>query len=502
MKVSSMDDDDEHFEDLPSNDATATGSVSSDNPVVEGEIELLLEYTNADDNINLAPSVQVQLNTVSNNDARSCKDESFYGSPLSPEEAEAKVPEGDAGLKWQALVIPNILFQDGKLVKGLDKKDFDIHKQDIKPRRPSLPITSDALFKSLTKIEGTNGPRYIFNGILNGWPALQCFELWRLDQRRSSPLNIPSPREIMTGQITWVNVWKAYEHGTKGIAPEIKDDKRIYRAILRAPPWSGKGWSKDSPGFAFWHEPHRPESEPRVTYGTNMLSQLADANSKCTQIHMLSHRYAVKMELPTDRITYHSVVLLEWEHRKYCTVVELAYLNGMGGYKGKSNWLEDKDDAINSLYRAMPPEMILPWKMTSAEIRCYDIKSKTLDEFKSFVFKYEGNKARFVDPQFSFSHQARLTFRSKQHIAQYLLNYIQRDSSYADLRRNCQTFVADLCAFLAGKKSVLPFHPVSRVEYTNRTYLFLYDPDMYTSKDKKNKYNHHPNNNTNTTPAT
>jgi len=124
----------------------------------------------------------------------------------------------------------------------------------------------------------------------------------------------------------------------------------------------------------------------------------------------------------------------------------------------------------------------------------------------------DGKDRRFVDPRVSFSHRARLTFRSKSHVAQYLLNYILRDPSYAELKRNCQTFagalnqtlfllslvgkvqskilstnflgyfIADLCAFIAGKKEVLPFHPVSRIDYQNRTYLFLYDSHMYENR--------------------
>jgi hypothetical protein len=101
--------------------------------------------------------------------------------------------------------------------------------------------------------------------------------------------------------------------------------------------------------------------------------------------------------------------------------------------------------------------------------------------------KYAGNDKRFIDPHFHFSHPARLTFRSKRHIAQYLINYISRDTSYAELARNCQTFCSDLASFLAGKKQILPFHPVSRVEYNNRTYLFLYDSYMYDSRSKKAK---------------
>jgi hypothetical protein len=35
---------------------------------------------------------------------------------------------------------------------------------------------------------------------------------------------------------------------------------------------------------------------------------------------------------------YHAAVLIEWEHRQYCTIVEVAWRNGIGGYGGRSNW--------------------------------------------------------------------------------------------------------------------------------------------------------------------
>ena len=39
-----------------------------------------------------------------------------------------------------------------------------------------------------------------------------------------------------------------------------------------------------------------------------------------------------------SQLTYHSLVFLEWENSPYCTIVEGAFLNGVGGYKGKCNW--------------------------------------------------------------------------------------------------------------------------------------------------------------------
>jgi len=197
---------------------------------------------------------------------------------------------------------------------------------------------------------------------------------------------------------------------------------------------------------------------------------------------MISHRYAVAKASPRDKLTYHSIALLEWTHGEFCTIVEGAYLNGIGGYKGRSNWYHDKDEEVTNLYRCMPPELISPWLMTAAEIRCYDVKVKNLDEMKAYIDEYTGPDKRFLDPQYTFSHPARLTYCSRSNIAQYLINYISRDCSYSELTRNCQTFTADICGFLAGKKDVLPYHPLNRIDYRNRTHFFLYDSNMYVAR--------------------
>ena len=125
------------------------------------------------------------------------------------------------------------------------------------------------------------------------------------------------------------------------------------------------------------------------------------------KVHMISHRYAMQKETPKDKVTYHSIVFLEWEHGQYGTIVEGAYLNGIGGYRGRSNWYDDKDEPVSELYKAMPPELISPWLTTAAELRAFDVEAKTLDEMKDFIEKYTGPDKRFVDPQYTFSHPAR-----------------------------------------------------------------------------------------------
>jgi len=163
-------------------------------------------------------------------------------------------------------------------------------------------------------------------GILNGWPSLRCLELISLEGRRDRSTGLPSAKELLTGQILWRKAWDVRDEGARGIGPRLPAEHQVCRAKLRGAPWTALGWSKDSPGFVFWFEAQHSDG-PRLLYGTKMIESLSDA--KCSMIHMVSHRYAVPRESPKDRITYHSVCFLEWEHGLYGTVVESAYLNGM-----------------------------------------------------------------------------------------------------------------------------------------------------------------------------
>merc|ERR1712194_513862 len=226
----------------------------------------------------------------------------------------------------------------------------------------------------------------------------------------------------------------------------------------------------------------------RVTYGTDLRERFAPENLDgeddpvCTMVHMINHRYAKKIESPKDRLTYHSLVLLEWDHSKYCTVVEIGYLNGLGGYRGKSNWFQDKDAAPHSqLCAAIPLELVLPWKNTLSEIRVTNVPYRNKDDFvTNYMKQYEGPQGRFMDISVSFSNEVRLTFNARSHIATYVLNYILRNKTYSEMRRNCATFAADLCGFLAGKGDVAPYSPINRVQYNNQTHYFLYESSKYS----------------------
>jgi hypothetical protein len=469
---------------VPSNDASSVtaASVSSDGAPMDtdGEFKSLMEGIEDDQEIPLTASIELEIQrTISERrivNHGELKDAStdLCGEQKSPNDAESLVPPGDGGLIWYATIIPNEFFQNGKLRKGLNRRDFDTEHQKLKLRRPSLPVTWDDFQASLTTVSGPKGERFIFSGVLNGWPALRCFELMAIEERRSGSTLIPSTVELMSDHIQsmlWKRVWDVRDATGPPCTPK---SHVVYRAKLRGAPWTGQGWSKDSPGFAFWYETYPKQ---RLTFGTDMVKVLGE--EQCTRVHMVSHRYAVQRESPRDRLTYHSICFLEWDHGLYGTVVETAFLNGLGGYKGLCNWYDDKDDkGATGIYKAMPIEMIQPWLTSRSEVRVLDVKARNLSEFQAYIEKYTGGTKRFVDPHYTFSHDVRLTFRSKRQLAQYFINYISRDSTYGELKRNCQTFSADLCAFLAGKRNISPFHPVNRIEYQPKIHYFLYEVSL------------------------
>lgn len=466
----------------------------------------------------------------------------------------------NGGLLWKVYLVPddyNVNYEKHKSLKRVPKAYYDADQKCIKPRRGHMMATYSEFMSSLQKVpmnhdggedaddDDHHDPtadmelyqpqsKWLFSGVLNGWPGLQTFELLTIEYKR--PL------------LNWNVHWSAQEYekahdiwsespvqrkstvnatavtGTKGTsstptiptttaatthatvtthatsssasAPTIPTYFGIseVRARLRAPAHSADGWSKTSPGFVFWFEGNQTRKEgDRLLYGTNIIKEWEQESKtkftpspKCTKVHKISHRYATgnKQQI-RDYLTYHSLALLEWDHGKYCTVVELAYLGGVGGYQGRSNWIEDKNESPSSLYKAMPPEMIHPWKVDKSEIRCFDINVQSLSMFLMYMQKYTGQDKRFIDVRHTFSHEVRLSFCAREHIAQYLINYIRRIRSYSEIRRNCQTFAADFCAFLAGKKDVQPFHPINRGGYKNQTHTFMYDSTMY------NLHHHH-----------
>jgi hypothetical protein len=85
---------------------------------------------------------------------------SVYGRKLTAEAAAALVPPSQHGLIWHARLVRDD-FHDPAITTAAGH---------VKARRPMPVVTQTDFFSSLTK---TADHRWIFSGVLNGWPGLQ-----------------------------------------------------------------------------------------------------------------------------------------------------------------------------------------------------------------------------------------------------------------------------------------------------------------------------------------
>jgi len=226
---------------------------------------------------------------------------------------------------------------------------------------------------------------------------------------------------------------------------------------------------------------------PRIAFGTGMLCGSHTVSkdimqSKATVAHHFSHRFArVKYSL-IDKMIYHEGVLIEWDHGRFCTVVELGFCRGITGYNGKSHWVDDKNAKRSMLMDAVPDCMKGPYVCNKSELRMTDMLVKNVDEFKAYLDYYD---TRFVDPVIRESAKVRLQWNTLRDIYKALLKYDRHNQgepgteSYTELSmtgdaRNCQTFAADFYKYLTGHKTT-PLLAVLKPMYTRHEDFFLYD---------------------------
>lgn len=382
---------------------------------------------------------------------------SVYGNPVPSQEAARLLPPGMGGLIWEA----------------------ELHLEgDFKPRRPTLPVCISDFSKSLVR---TEDGRWIFSGVLNGWPGLNCLELISIAEL-DAPAKGVSVSKTSAKSPNSVPLWCA--EASAGASPSFVSKANMFRATLRMAPWSMRGWSDESPGYVWWYFAQDSKG-PKFAFGENVIHTLK-ANLKASdrempqavRANLFAHRYALggRREDKRERITYHAAVLLEWDHGLYSSVVELGPLNGIAARYGKSDWYDDKLEEITSLFRVMPPCLVMPWKDDKAEIRVADVEARNLSEFQAYVAKYTGHTLRFVDPQFPHSGAVQLCQRSQADVMRYLLNYVSHDRTFAIKFRSCQTFAADFYSFMTRKKGIEPFHPSLRKDYVQQHEWFLYKP--------------------------
>mmetsp|Transcript_4409 Transcript_4409/g.5115 ORF Transcript_4409/g.5115 Transcript_4409/m.5115 type:complete len:536 (+) Transcript_4409:150-1757(+) len=391
-----------------------------------------------------------------------------YRVPI--EKSEEKELLGDErGQIWYAKIVDND-FTHPKLV---------LKDGSLKPRNPLPHIFRDEFFDQVSL---SKDGKWVFTGCLNDWPALTNLEVIQLEYWYS--------KKVGGQNLTFSKrFWKKGESAEKPYYPEAGQDffliePTAIRATLKAPAWSHIGFSENNPGFVFWYAAFR-EGGPRMSHGENIVEAArSDALAagkfppNAVAAHFFGHRYAKAKESPRDLLTYHTGVLLEWDHGKFTTVVELAYQYGMGGYGGKSNWIEDRDaKPMPGLFAAMPGDLKAPWKTNRHEIRLIDHPAKNLREFEAFMKKYEGPKGRFIDPQIKYSGDVKISMRSQDAIMQFIVNYSVRDITYSEEFHNCQSFASDFFRFLCDTEAE-PYHPV-KILYTPRTDLFLYAHENY-----------------------
>ena len=272
---------------------------------------------------------------------------SSYGRKPDKDALEREIGEDkDGGLLYKVLILPND-YNSRKKLKFLREKDYDSKAKQPKPRRKMpFPITVGNFFSSITRVgkpsvevqaeggyddlwdrdvrhsmqamsikkdESTNSPpRWIFTGVINGWPGFQKtpLQILKIEGRES--------HSFVGRRMGWSTLWDSIEDGKeKGMDPSYSNSDGLeIRARLRAAPWSAHGWSPSSPGFVFWVEGQtcaHPNGPLTVTYGTDLISHFkCDREEDDPLVHrvsMISHRYSTggqRSETPRESITYHS----------------------------------------------------------------------------------------------------------------------------------------------------------------------------------------------------
>ena len=191
-----------------------------------------------------------------------------YGAAarITGEEAAALMPIGDGnGLKWHA----QILRDDYKA----KPKDLD-EDGELKARRPLPQARATEFFSSLVC---TPDGRWIFHGVLNGWPALTTLELLSITIKKRNPMGAASIKRL----------WNAGDPAEPAFPTGRKKITGV-RVTLRAPPWSALGWSASSLGFCFWFK-----RDGTLSYGEEMIRSPPQQQPRSrAQLHLRSARAA------------------------------------------------------------------------------------------------------------------------------------------------------------------------------------------------------------------
>mmetsp|Transcript_5994 Transcript_5994/g.7276 ORF Transcript_5994/g.7276 Transcript_5994/m.7276 type:complete len:396 (+) Transcript_5994:274-1461(+) len=316
---------------------------------------------------------------------------------------------------------------------------------EIKPKRGPPEVTEANFFSSVVNVDG----RWVFSGVLNGWAAFHTLEILSVESLNRRQTGMRKTKRVDRIWNSQVDVEKPSMGENTGASVQV---------VCQMPSWSLKGYSKESSGFLWWYSA-LDKKGPRVSHGENIVTAAANdefADSKAVRVHHWGHRYAKLVESRKDRLVYHTGVLIEWDHGQFTTLVELAWKHGIGGYGGKSNWVEDKMSGAPVLLQCFPACMIQPYHEEQSEIRMIDMPCKNKQEFVDYLRKYTGKELRFLNPKVKTSKNVKQEACTRADIARYLHNRIMWNSNYSEPTtmppssgHNCQTFAANFFGFMS-----------------------------------------------------
>eukprot|EP00435_Cladocopium_sp_Y103_P060145 s241_g21.t3 len=380
-----------------------------------------------------------------------------------PLEVPAEASYGQNGYRWHAQIVADDFFH----------RKLCTAPGQLKPCRGMPHIKLSELLERLAQNERGS---WILSGELNQWPGLTNLELVSITCKVRSVVATSIKRLWLQN----ANQKDAPSNPVSVLTALHGKKLRSIRATFRDSDGTSIGWGPTSPGFVLWYPGLLDGS---LRHGTD-ITAFARSDSTCsaataTSCHFFTHRYAKATEGLKDRLIWHGAVLVEWSHGLFCSVVELAWLNGLGGYMGRSNWCRDKLDVPNKLFASMPSTMKAPWQQHLAEIRVIDVPAKNLQEFQAFLHEFSGSgdlpiaEQRFFDPYVAYTGKVHTQHRSVADILQYLLNYIAKNPQYEEARRNCQTFASDFFTLLTGEEAV-PTQAFCRALYKPRAMDFMY----------------------------
>jgi hypothetical protein len=399
------------------------------------------------------------------------------GGGVSPDAAVGWAEQAFAGKRWHAEIFPDDWCRQPLLPPRGAKT---CHEGILKSRRGQPALHRGELLAMLKATPGNA----VLKGPINGWQGITNVQIHSITCKANGAHG-------GRGHYLW-----KFASNMKGSSDQFPDlsqivgaamdsassdpfcaESTLLRASLVGSNWTSTGWKENSPGFAFWFQAQNVE--PRTVVGEQMIEYAGEGRA------VRAHLWAIQppaqprghwiMDEIYDKFGWHSGIVLEWDHARFLTIVELNWRS-----RSRSLFFED----MKSYIHHAPPGMDEPYTDKMSELGMLDIKAKTVDELVAYFQKYsekgelEPKDQRFLRPTVpwnNYSDDVHLRRNRGADIARYIVNYISADGTYNMQSRNCQTFASDLYTFLTGHRVPLRSWP-GEFSYYEHTEQFVQEP--------------------------